>query len=408
MIPTDKVRIPYREALNLTLENIQPLPSEFVEIQNLLGRVTAEEIHARVNVPSADSSLKDGFAVFSADVAAASPERPAQLTVTGSAAAGDQLVEEIRPGSAVRILSGAQLPKGSNAVIAEEFTRLEGDQLLVTNHAEPGRNILPTGRDIASGQRLIPSGAVLEPAHIGLLAASGHDRVWVHRQPRVAILATGDEVVAPGTPLQPGKLYASNLVTLAAWCRHYGMEVTPQVVPDSFEQIEASLRSLRDSHDAIITSGGAWSGDRDLVVHVLDQLGWQKIYHKVKIGPGKAIGFGQLEGIPVFCLPGGPPSNYMAFLNLALPGLLRRMGRQQTELPTIFARLVETVQGQLDWTQFIQGRFEQTGGLTAFHPIMLSSRLQMMAQAGGVLTIPEGQDVIESGNLVPIKVLSLS
>lgn len=397
----------FQNALQLTFDAIQPLPVEWVELPRLLGRVTAEDIYSLVDSPSVDSSLKDGYAVRSKDISSATPEHPARLEMVGQAVAGGDQVQEVRAGTAMRILSGAALPRSAEAVVAEEFTRIEGDRLIVIGNAEPGRNVLWRGSDVAVGQRLIPAGVVLHPARTGLLAASGHTGASVFQQPRVAIIATGDEVVAPGIPLGPGKLYASNLVTLAAWCMHYGMQVATQVVPDRPNAIEASLLSSLATHDALITSGGAWNGDRDLVVRVLDRLGWQKAYHRVRIGPGKAVGFGLLEGKPVFCLPGGPPSNYMAFLNLALPGLMKLAGFKQLGLPVIAARLSEDVYGQNDWTQFIQGRFEQQKGYTAFHPMKLSGRLQMMALAEGILTIPVGQDQITAGSSVPVKILSL-
>ena len=155
------------------------------------------------------------------------------------------------------------------------------------------------------GKCIARKGQRLTPGLVGLLAASGHSRVTVTPNPRVAVIATGDEVVAPGKPLPDGKLYASNMTTLAAWCRRYDMETRLQIVQDDHDAIYNILDSMARETDAIVTSGGAWTGDRDLVAKVLEELGWRQIFHRIRIGPGKAVGFGLLGDKPVFILPGG-------------------------------------------------------------------------------------------------------
>jgi molybdopterin molybdotransferase len=230
------------------------------------------------------------------------------------------------------------------------------------------------------------------------------------RLPRVAILATGDEVVAPGEDLRPGTLYASNLVTLAGWCRRYGFEVHTRVAHDDAEEIRAGLQAGLCDFDAVLTSGGAWSSERDLVVRLLEELGWERAYHRVRIGPGKAIAFGTWKGKAVFCLPGGPPSNHSAFLQLALPGLQRLAGWREAclGLPERAVRLAQTVLGPADWTQFIHGRLEQADELPRFHPLRSVSRLQMMANADAIVTIPEGTSQLEEGAVSWAQVLTLS
>jgi molybdopterin molybdotransferase len=154
-----------------------------------------------------------------------------------------------------------------------------------------------------------------------------------------------------------------------------------------------------------LTSGGAWSGERDLVVHILDDLGWQKIYHRVRIGPGKAVGFGLYQDKPVFCLPGGPPSNHMAFLQLALPGLQKLGGEGGHGLPVVMVRMAESVHGQIDWTQFVHGRIKWSQAGLVFQPLKPKSRLQMMANADGIVAVPEGRAEIPAGELVRAQVM---
>ena len=397
--------IAFQHALQLTLEKIRPLGTESISISFATGRVAAKDLAARVDLPSIDVSLKDGYAIRSADVSCASPQSPKSLKLIGDVAAGGHWQGVVKPGTAVRILSGAPIPEGAEAVISEEFTRLEDEKLIVMADAHPGRNILSKGRDIRRGQALINAGEVMQPAQVGLLAAGGYDRIAVIKNPRVGIIATGDEVIAPGKPLEEGKLYASNLVTLASWCHRYGVQVDTWVVKDQRDALRSQILKGISDHDLLLTSGGAWSGDHDLVVGLLDDLGWNKYYHRVRIGPGKAVGFGLLDGKPVFCLPGGPPSNYMAFLNLALPGLLKLSGRQQTGLPTLTAQLGEEVRGQKDWTQFILGTFAPGDGAVIFHPLKMESRLQMMAKVDGFFSIPEGQDHIKAGETIKVSLL---
>jgi len=396
----------YAHALQLTLASISALDSEIVPLLQAVGRVTASALCAKVDSPSVDVSLKDGYAVRSADIARATAASPVRLRLIGSIAAGDRFEGESAPGTAIRILSGAGIPKGAEAVLSEEFADDDGFRVTATKDAEPGRNILRQGSDVRAGQMLIAAGVRLRPAQVGLLAAAGYDHVPVIRLPRVAVIATGDEVIAPGEKLSEGKLYASNLVTLAAWGALYGMPITVSVVRDDAELITNRLLESVSVNDAIITSGGAWTGERDLVPALLDRLGWHKIYHRVKMGPGKAIGFGLWRKKPVFCLPGGPPSNQMAFVQLALPGLLKLAGHSQPGLAEVTAKLAQSVEGQKDWTQFIEGRFLRTEDGILFHPYRMVSRLQSMADAEGILVIPEGTAAIPKETIVRVQVLT--
>jgi molybdopterin molybdotransferase len=407
--------ISYNDALQATLERIFPLGVEEVALAEASGRACAEDVFAKVDSPSADVSFKDGYAVRSENIAAASRETPVRLQVRGVSSAGNPWHGQLKTGTAVRILSGGSVPAGADAVLAEEFTRVEGKQVFALAPAEAGRNILPRGCDLHCGQRLVQAGDILRPAQVALAAAGGHTRLPVGRRPRIGILATGDEVVPPGTPLtdrmqSAGMLYPSNLVNLAAWCKAFGWPVSTALVSDEPASQQRQLSEFLSTQDAVLTSGGSWSGDRDLVVRMLDALGWEKVYHRVRLGPGKGVGFGLWHSKAVFCLPGGPPSNYMAFLHLALPGLMRLAGYREPGLTQVSARLEQDVSGQIDWTQFIMGRLERDGERLVFYPQQVSqhsksSRLVAMAEANGALAIPEGTSHIPVGTLVGVRVL---
>ncbi len=394
------------QALKLTLEGVRPLPVERVELLEGLNRVLAQDVAARVDSPSIDASLKDGYAVISSQVEGASKENPVRLELIGSMAAGGSDDLRVRPDTTVRILTGAKIPRGANAVVAEEFVVADNASVLVQIDAEPGRNILPKSSDVARGQTVAHRGTLLTPGLVGLMAAAGHSHVEVVRRPEVAIIATGDEVVAPGRPLPDGKLYASNITTLGGWCRKYGLGVHLSVVKDDPEEIFDTLAGAVATFDAVVTSGGAWTGDRDLVAQTLERLGWRQAFHRIRIGPGKAVGFGTLGSTPVFILPGGPPSNLMGFLQIALPGLHRLCGFQQTGLPRANVRLAAELTGRFaDWTQFIYGVLDRESDPAIFHRLDNRSRLRSMAEAEAIVAIPEGRTVLPSGSLVSAQLL---
>ena len=389
-------------AFKLTMQAIQPLPAEWVPLDGASGHVLAQDMVSRVNSPSVNASLKDGYAICSADIAEATPDTPVHLRLAGLVAAGGRWEGTVTPGAAVRILTGAPMPAGAEAVVSNEFASDDGVTVTVWKHAEPGRNVLPLGSDVRAGATIVAAGSVLRPTTLGLLAAAGFAQAPVLRFPRVALIATGDEIVAPSMPLPEGGLYASNLVTLAAWCRHYGMPSATEVVPDDRDSIRRELLAQIEVHDALITCGGAWTGDRDLVVGLLDELGWNRRYHRVRLGPGKGVAFGVWRDKPVFCLPGGPPSNQMAFLQLALPGLRRLAGFETPALPRVMARLERSVGRQLDWTEGVHGRLLRRDTLV-FSPMRMASRLQEMALTEGIVLVPEGVSSFPAGSVVPIQ-----
>ncbi len=394
------------EALSITLERIKPLAVEKIELAESTDHVAASDLYALVDAPSMDSSLKDGYAVLSHEVADATPEMPVRLKLIGHLAAGGDKDIELKSGTTVRVLTGARIPAGADAVVSEEFTKPEGTDVLVMNFAEPGRNILPRGSDVESRKRIIKHGQQISPGIIGFIAAAGLSKVPVFKNPTVAIIGTGDEIVAPGEPFAEGKLYASNIMTINAWCKRYRMKTVMTVIPDDFDSLTTTLKTMSADADALITSGGAWTGDRDLVVQVLEGLGWQQYFHRIRIGPGKAVGFGILDGKPVFILPGGPSSNLMGFLQIALPGLLTLAGQANPNLPRINARLAADLKGrQRDWTHFFFGRLEEEGGVPVFHPLKGSSRLRDIAEAEAIACIPEDQECLLKGSVISVQVL---
>jgi len=401
-----KLSLGLGKALSITLEHIKPLAVESITLAESTDHVAASDLYALVDSPSVDSSLKDGYAVVSHEVADATPEIPVLLKLAGHLAAGGEKDIELKPGTTVRVLTGARIPSGADAVVSEEFVKPEGNDVLVMNFAEPGRNIQPRGRDVEFRKCIIKQGQQISPGIIGLIAAAGHSTVPVFKNPTVAIIGTGDEIVLPGEPLTDGKLYASNIMTINAWCKRYKMNTLMTVVNDDFDTLTNTIKTLSADADAVITSGGAWTGDRDLVAQTLEGLGWQQYFHRIRIGPGKAVGFGMLDGKPVFILPGGPSSNLMGFLQIALPGLLALAGHANPNLPRINARLAADLEGrERDWTDFFFGRLKEDEGFPVFHQLKGSSRLRDIAEAEAIASIPEGQDNLLEGSVISVQVL---
>ena len=403
--------ISFKEAFDLTLSHIAAGDSESLPLDQLGGNILSADIESIVDCPSSSTSRKDGYAVISADVAAASKQKPVQLKMVGNLAAGDSVHFDIHNGQVARVTTGAALPERADAVISEEFCQRSedsGDIIFALNTAAAGRNILECGADIRKGELVARKGEKLSPAMIGLLASAGYDKAPVYHSPRVAVIATGDEVIAPGKPLTEGKLYASNMVELCAWLAEYRFSYTAELVEDSKTDIRAAISGQLPAADVFITSGGAWGSERDLIIKVAESLNWQGIYHRVRMGPGKPVGFGLIENKPIFILPGGPPSNEMAFLQLALPALLQMKGEPNVEFPVARARLTETVRGHKDWTDFIHAQLDREKGQLIVRPAKLKSRLQSMARKEALILIPEDRNEISAGERVEIQILEKS
>jgi molybdopterin molybdotransferase len=395
----------FSEALDLTLCSVPIAGTETLPLNLLTGRTLSKEIVSRVDSPSVDTSLRDGYAVISSDLIGATREDVKKLKVTGSTAAGSPLKMGISRGEAIKVTTGAPIPEAADAVLSEEFCHRADGEIHCFNTADQGQNILKKGIDIRRGERVSFKGEILSPALIGLIASAGQERAPVYKSPRVAVMATGDEVVAPGRPLQEGKLYASNMVEICSWLALFGLPFRTELVSDRKEEIASAIVKHLPHVDAFITTGGAWGSERDLIIGILEDLGWQGIYHRVRMGPGKAVGFGLLQRKPFFCLPGGPPSNEMAFLQLALPGLLAMEKNRQPLFPSVSALLTETVRGDGAWTQFIHALIVKRRDSLMVKPVKQESRLQSMAKKEALIILPEGREVLLDGEQIEIQLL---
>jgi molybdopterin molybdotransferase len=395
-----------KEAQSLIQENVRPLESIQVSLQGALGCVLASDVVAMVDSPSVDASLKDGFAVRSTDLAGADSDGPIRLELVGLSMAGGQVPPGLESGQTIRVMTGAPLPPQADAVVPVEQVTEEGDGIRFSHSILSGEDILPKGSDVAQNQRVATAGEIVTPGLLGLLAASGYNTIDVVRPPRVAIISTGDEVVAPGRPLPPGKLYASNLTTLDAWCRKLGFGTRCIIVGDNVAETTQSIEDVSRWADAVITSGGAWGSERDIVAGALETLNWQQLFYGVRLRPGKGSGFGLLADKPVFMLPGGPSANLTAFLQMALPGLQQMAGRKRTGLPEVVAALDSEIKNRHgDWTKFVLGQLRSEAQGFRFEPLDISSRLLSIAKAEAMAVFTEGEAHVLAGSTIRVQIL---
>ena len=311
----------YIEARQAIIDAVTPLAHETVTLDQALQRVLATRVVAPFDLPRFDNSAMDGYAVCSTGL-----EEGGCLRVTGSVAAGADCGERVEAGRAVRIMTGAEIPPGADAVVPIEDCRVEGDQLWLEQPVRAGSHIRCRGEDVATGSEVLASGQRLTPASIALLAAFGIDRVDVFRRPRVAILATGDELVPPGSTLSPAQIFDSNSPALAAavtCCA--GIPVQLGIADDSAESITSLVRQGLEC-DLLITAAGASVGDYDLIREVLGELGARELFWGAAIKPGKPTGFSLCRGTPVLSLPGNPVSALVTFELFAKPLLFRLSG----------------------------------------------------------------------------------
>ena len=318
--------IPLEDARRLVLAACGRLDPVSLPLTEALGAVTADPVVSGDDVPPFANSAMDGYAVRAGDTEEASGTRPARLRVVATVAAGAAPDRPVGPGEAVRIMTGAPMPEGADAIAIVEVTSPDGDHVLVRQPARTGQHIRHPGGDIRAGQLVFPAGTALGPGHLGVLASIGWEKVAVYRRARVAVLSTGDELVEGGTPLQPGQIRDTNRLTLLGLCRQSGFEVVDLgVARDDEDEIRTAIRRGVTEADALISSGGVSMGDFDYVKKVLDEMG-QMAWMQVAIRPAKPLAFGTVDGVPVFGLPGNPVSSMVSFELFARPGLRQMMG----------------------------------------------------------------------------------
>ena len=390
----------------LVLEACAPLAPITADLSEAIGRVLTDDVVAGEDVPPFANSAVDGYAVRAADLAMV----PAELHVVGEVAAGaEPYGGVVGAGEAVRIMTGAPLPDGADAVaMVEDSERLDGDRVRLFRTVPSGASVRSVGDDICAGDLVVPAGTVVSPAVAGVLASVNARRVAVVPAARVAVLSTGDELVTDGSPLRPGQIRESNATMLAPLLTEAGCVVDHRgVVPDDEALLEAVLRDAASSNDAVVTSGGVSMGDYDVVKAVLGRIAEMQ-WLQVAIKPAKPFAFGVLDGTPVFGLPGNPVSSLISFELLARPALRRMMGHGHVARPSLVGVTDGDLRRQSDGkVHFVRvtGAFADDG---RYHvrPVSAqgSHQLAATALADALVVLPDG-DGVPAGTDVAVVML---
>ncbi len=389
-------------ALQLFLKQLKPerLDSEQIPINEALGRVTADDVRATYNLPPFDRSAVDGYALRAKDTFGVSAFNTKTFKLTE---------DKVRENEAKELWTGNPIPEGADAVVMLEYTQKYEDKIEVEKAVTPGRNVSERGEDVAEGDVAIESGTRLNPHHLGLLAALGKTHVKVVRKPKVAILATGSELVELGQKLEPGKIVETNRLLFSSMCKELGAEALDLgVAKDDQKEISAKIKEGLEQADAVITTGGTSVGYPDLVPLVVNQLGKPGVViHGVAIRPGMPTALAILKGKPVFVLSGNPVAATVGFEAFTRPTLLELLGIKEAR-PVVEARLTRRVAGVLGRRVFLRVRvLEKDGGFVA-EPVRVtgSGVLTTITKANGYVIIPEDREGVEEGESVRVHLFS--
>ena len=387
------------------LAAITPLPAREIPIADALGAVLAEDVTARYPLPSFDNSAMDGYAVRAADVAGATGAAPVRLPVQAEIAAGDTGDYLLVPGSVIKIMTGAAMPAGADAVVPVELTDGGTDQVAITEPVEAGASVRLTGGDARPGDLLLAGGTRLGAVHVGLLAAAGLGTVLARPRPRVTVLSTGNELVEPGSALIPGQIWESNGTMLAAAAVQAGFPARRYpIVRDSTAAVLDATRDALDGSDLLITSGGvSMGGEHDVVKAALQTLGTVR-FRKVAMQPGMPQGFGTIgpDATPIFTLPGNPVSAFVSFFLFVRPALdaLQDFDRERPKPDQ--AILTAAVRSPKGRRSYLRGVLDRPAGLVTPVTGQASHQLASLARANALVIVPEDVTSLPAGDTVDV------
>ncbi len=393
-------------ALKQILEQIPVLGKERINILSALGRVLAEDIVAPRHIPPWPNSAMDGYAVKAADIKGASPNRPITLKVIADLPAGQIFKGLVGPKEAIRIMTGAPIPEGTDTVVPVEDTEKDGESVRIFKDIGRGENIRLAGEDVKQGEQIFSAGTILQPAHIGMLASCQRAFIYVYQKPRVAILSTGDELIEIDEPWAEGKIVNSNAYSLTSQVKMCGAE--PILLGIARDRLDDLLAKIKQGllADILITSGGVSVGDYDLVKEMLRQLG-QINFWKVAMRPGQPLAFGLMAGKPLFGLPGNPVSSMVSFEQFVRPAILKMSGHIKLFRPTILAELGEDLEKKAGLRHFIRCRLKREDDkiIATTTGEQGSGMLSSMVKAQGLLVLPPEVTKARAGERVKVMLL---
>ena len=391
------------------LAAISPLPPVSMALADAEGCVLAEDVTAAISLPSFDNSGMDGYAVLSKDTTSSSERTPTTLQVTSEIAAGDTGAYRISPGTASKILTGARMPDGADAVVQVEWTDGGTDRVQVYRPVEPGNAVRYAGGDATEGETLLPAGVRMRPMQIAVAASAGRQAVLVRPRPRVVVLSTGNELTEPGTPLVPGQIWDSNSYMLAAAAREAGAVASRHSgVPDDPSGVLPVLEEQLDAADLLITTGGvSMGGEHDVVKAALQRLG-TVTFRKVAMQPGMPQGFGTIgvgeKRVPIFTLPGNPVSAYVSFQLFVRPAIAALQGADDLALRSERATLTGPVRSPGGRRSYLRAVLDGDGAVTALSG-QGSHQIAALGRANALVVVPEADTQLPAGTTVEVVVL---
>lgn len=397
------------EAVAAILTHVSLLHTEKVHFTNSLNRICAQDIISPVNIPYHNNSAMDGYACKAADTAHAADNNPASLAVIGEYQAGViRTHARLGNGQAVRIMTGAPIPPGADTVVEKEAASENGNVVMIFRSAEKNENIRSAGEDIAHGDCVVKKGTRITAAAIGLLASIGADMITVFRRPTVAVIATGDEIAEPGTPLQEGIVINSNSYALMALIGEYNG--TPRyigIARDTVQSCKAAIEQVL-SADVIISSGGVSEGSYDFIITALVEMGFELIVERIAMKPGKPCVFARRGNTLYFGLPGNPVSSIVSFIQFVRPAMLAMQGADKLKKPVMTAVCRETLKRKNDGrTLYIRGilAFDGSEPTVRTTGSQGSGILRSMAEANCLIIIPPDMSIVNEGDSVPVQLI---
>lgn len=402
--------IDFEEAQELVFCNCRKLSVTQIPVSKSLGYVLAESIRASTPLPRFDASAVDGFAVRSSDLVESSHSNETCLRLTGTLAAGDKRILKLNKGTTIRILTGAQIPAGADAVVMQEQVRIRKYIVSFSTPANAGDNIRFAGEEFKKGEIVLESGTLITPPVVAMLAIIGRQRVRVRRKPRVALIVTGNELQPPGTRLRRGKIYDSNTPALVAALQATGIDsVRTFRTHDTPRQIEQAFRKVLTDSDVVLSSGGVSVGSSDFVKDVLAELNVKSVFWRIAIKPGKPIYFGTKKKVLIFGLPGNPVAAQLGFQLLIKPAILRMMGMSSVAPLTLPAILTHDLRKKAGRMEFVRGILStDDAGQITVRPArgQDSHMVGGLAKANCLIHFPKDQERISAGSKVRISLLN--
>lgn len=392
-------------AVEVLLSYVKTPQTERVPLMEAAGRTAAEDVYAAISNPPFDRSPLDGYTFSAAGVAGATAERPVRLRVVGEECAGDFYVGTVGAGETVRIMTGGAIPAGCDCVIRQEDVTEDGDAILVPFPLRAHENYCDAGEDVRAGTHIIRQGQALRAADLAVLASQGHTDAAVYRRPRVAVASTGDELLPPGEPLRPGKIYNSNLFLIAARLKELGLEpVVLGILPDDVDAAAREIAAHADGIELFLTTGGVSVGKKDIMHGVVPAMGAERIFWRVNMKPGApAIAYtrGEMLGI---ALSGNPFAAYATFELLARPVLARMQGRTEVQLRRTRAKLADAFPKECLGRRFLRARMGDDG-LVYLPDQHESGTLYSAAGCDAFVDVPEGTPPLAVGTTVDVVLL---